>query len=37
VLRAPAPQIAPTGWTPELDRREELADLSVLAMLRVTS
>lgn len=37
VLRAVQPQVPPPGWTPELDRVEEFADLSVLAMLRVTS
>lgn len=36
VLRAVDPRnnVAPPGWTPENDRAEEHADLSVVAVLR---
>jgi hypothetical protein len=36
VLHAVDPRnnVPPPGWTPESDRREEFADLSVLTVLR---
>lgn len=36
VLRPVDPHnnVPPPGWTPESDRREEFADISVLAVLR---
>jgi hypothetical protein len=36
-LRPARPQLVPPGWTPENDRQEELADLSMLTILRKTS
>lgn len=36
-LRAPRLQAIPPGWTAESDRREEMADLSMLTVLRKTS